>query len=407
MTSDSQSSLTSFSSTSSSSFASDSASTSSSSPSSPLPSSVTISSIGTALPDSPNDEVRLPFSSSYRYLPTEIIELILSFVPEPFPVNLLYISRAWYHAALPYVYRRPRLYPKNYFSFVNTLSSSDILGSYVHILDLRFIIQSGKNSYTSRLLRRCSKHLEEFYAPQTSFGYAPLVSVRQCGRLRVLDLSLVSETVDLRELFLAIRNLQKLTVLHFPRSSVFCVDFEDDLWPPNLSQLGLAGGISDDFLSQTRFPHTIKTLSMAHCPFVKTDSVRSLCHRLGPSLTSLRVLFPLPALSYNSLDATLKFCPSLRKLVVSTDYITHRLLSAENVSNPHPLEMLDLDCSGMLGQSRKIQADDIALAVLEGRLPKLRIVRASIKLGWTKDDEEVSELIEVLSEREGGGLWIA
>ncbi|KAK9468351.1 hypothetical protein V1512DRAFT_259293 [Lipomyces arxii] len=375
---------------------------------SPSSSSLSVSSLSLLpSPSSSPEPIPVLIDPTKMHLPFEIIELIVSFIPAPFPTSLLYVSRAWYHAALPRVYRRPRLSPKNYFSFVNTMSTSNTLGSYVHILDLRFIIQSGKNSYTSRLLRRCSSHLEEFYAPQTSFGYAPLVSVRQCFKLRVLDLSLVSETVDLRELFLAIRNLQKLTVLHFPRSSVFCIDFEDELWPPNLAQLGLAGGISDDFILNTAFPHTIKTLSLAHCPFVKTDSVRSLCHRLGPSLTTLRVTFPLPALGYNSLDSALRFCPNLRTLIVSTDYITHRLLSAENVPEPHPLEMLDLDCSGMLGQSRKIQADDIALAVLEGRLPKLRIVRASIKLGWTKDDEEVSELIEVLSDREGGGLWIA
>ncbi|KAK9455093.1 hypothetical protein V1511DRAFT_459070 [Dipodascopsis uninucleata] len=341
------------------------------------------------------------------YLPPEVLELIISFVPSQFCAPLLYVSRDWYHAALPCVYKRPRLYPKNYLSFVTTLSNSDTLGTYVQILDLRYIIQSGKNSYTSRLLRRCSHNLEEFYAPQTSFGYAPLVSVRQCSKLRVLDLSLVSETVDLRELFLAIQNLQELTVLNFPRSSVFCVDFPDNIWPPNLSHLGLAGGISDEFLTETRFPDTITTLTMAHCPFIKTNAVKSLCRRLGSSLTSLRVTFPLPSLGYNAFDTILKDCPELRRLVVSTDYITHRLLSAENIPTEHPLEMLDLDCSGMLGQSRKIQADDIALAVLEGRLPELRIVRASIKLGWSKDDEEVAELIEVLSDRENGGLWIA
>ncbi|KAK9449637.1 uncharacterized protein V1518DRAFT_414267 [Limtongia smithiae] len=341
------------------------------------------------------------------HIPFEILELIMSFIPDPFPVQLLHVNRAWHAAAVPRVYRRPLLDPKNYFNFVNTLSTSDLLGKYVHVLDLRFIIQSGKNSYTSRLLRRCSKNLEEFYAPQTSFGYAPLVSVRQCSRLRVLDLSLVSETVDLRELFLAIRNLQNLTILNFPRSSVFCVDFSDDLWPPNLTQLGLAGGISNGFLSTAAFPKTIKSLSLAYCPFIKADAVKILlCEHLGQSLTSLRAVFPMPALSYNALDSVLRLCPSLRKLVVSTDYITHKLVSTDYVTTPHPLEILELDCSGMLGQSRKIQADDIALAILEGRLPKLRIVRASIKLGWTNEDEEVSELIDVLSEQQGGGLWV-
>ncbi|KAK9459496.1 uncharacterized protein V1516DRAFT_680059 [Lipomyces oligophaga] len=372
----------------------------STSPPSTATSPLSMSDLASELPET-------DFDLQSRHIPFEILELIMSLIPPPFPAALLYVSRAFYHASIKHVYQRPNLSPKNYLPFVTTISSSDIFGKYVRVLDLRFIIQSGKNSYTSRILRRCSKSVEEFYAPQTSFGYAPLISVRHCHKLRVLDLSLVCETVDLRELFLAIRNLQSLTVLNFPRSSVFCVGFDNSLWPPNLDTLGLAGGISDEFLTNTIFPHTITTLTMAHCPFIKTEAVHSLLSQLGPLLKSVRFAFPMMTLTTNGLDPILRYCPNLRQLSVPTDYITHRMLSPDNVSPGHPLEMLDLDCSGMLGQSNKIQADDIALAILEGLLPKVRIVRASIKLGWSKDDEEVSELIEVLSEKENGGLWIA
>ena len=295
--------------------------------------------------------------------------------------------------------------------FVQTISSSSSLGSLVKVLDLRKIIQSGKNSFTSRLLRRCSASLQTFIAPQTSFGYAPLISLRQCKNLKNLDLSLVSETVDLRGLFLAIRNASQLEKLEFPRSSVFCQEY-DNIWPANVWYLGLSGGISNDFVVESTFPITITHLSLSHCPFVKSESVRNLAGRLGPHLTSLQVLFPLPALRPNTLDNILWLCPKLRSFSVSVDYISRHVFAEPNLPHddsgrilPHPLKFLTLDSSGMLGQSRKIEADDVSLAIMEDKVPELTHVRISNKLGWNPAQEDVCELIEVLAERDGG-VWI-
>ncbi|KAK9472051.1 uncharacterized protein V1510DRAFT_366689, partial [Dipodascopsis tothii] len=324
---------------------------------------------------------------------------------EPFPSALLHVSRLWHLCALPLVYRAPELGPENYLAFVVAISTSQ-LGSLVRVLNLRNIIQSGKNSYTSRLLRRCCKNLEEFYAPQTSFGYAPLVSIRHCTKLRVLDLSLVSETVDLRELFVAISNLQSLSVLHFPRSSVFCADFDDDLWPPSLATLGLAGGISEDFVKATAFPPTIKSLSFAYCPMISYGAIEHLLDRIGPGLTAISVLYPMPGLTPLAMNAVLAKCPNLRRLTISTDYVSQLMLSDENVPPQHPLRILELDYSGQLGQAGKIKPFDIAIAVLEDRVPHLRVVRASIKLGWNKSSEDVCDLAAVLDDQPGGGLWI-
>jgi hypothetical protein len=386
---------------SSSSLASSSSSASSSRVFSPLPSK-----------DSSTERFVLPDPSRKSiYLPPEIIDMIISKISGPVSNDLLFVSHLWYAAAIKYTYMSPILDVNNYSKFVDTISNSDSLGPLVKILDLRNIIQSGKNSYTARLLRRCAPSLEVFIAPQTSFGYSPLVSLRQCHRLHTLDLSLVSETVDLRELFLAIRNLKELKRLEFPRSSVFCQQY-DNIWPSAIEYLGLAGGISNDFVTETTFPHTIRHLSISHCPFINSESVRLLAGKIGQHLTSLKVLYPLPALRPNTLDSILFLCPKLEVLTASVDYISRYVFARPNLPTDemgriitHPLKNLTLDSSGMLGQTRKINADDISLAILEDKLPNLRFVRISNKIGWNPQNEDMSELVEVLEER-NGGVWM-
>lgn len=361
-----------------------------------------------------NDADRYTLADPSRksiYLPPEIIDMIIGKMSGPVSSDLLFVSRSWYAAAIKYIYMSPTLNVNNYAKFVETISSSDSLGPLVKILDLRNIIQSGKNSYTARLLRRCASSLEVFIAPQTSFGFSPLISLRQCHKLHTLDLSLVSETVDLRELFLAIRNLKELRRLEFPRSSVFCRQY-DNIWPSAIEYLGLAGGISNDFVTETMFPHTIRHLSLSHCPFINSESTRLLAGKLGQHLTSLKVLYPLPALRPNALDSILFLCPRLEVLTASVDYISRYVFARPNLPTDevgrvvaHPLKNLTLDSSGMLGQTRKINADDICLAILEGKLPNLRFVRISNKIGWNPQDDDMSELVEVLEER-NGGVWM-
>lgn len=350
---------------------------------------------------------------SLNHLPPEILEHVFNCLPRPIPVNLLYVNKLWCSVLLPLIYECPDLNVNNYQRFVATVSGSNDLGNHVRVLDLRNIVQTGKNSFTARILRRCSKGLRVFIAPQTSFGYSPLISLRNCTNLRTLDLSLVSETVDLRVLFLAIANATGLERLAFPRSSVFCTEY-DFQWPPELFHLCLSGGISNDFLSATRFPHTITQFIITHCPFITTESLQCLLMRLGTHITTLKVLYPMPALRHNALDSVLRLCPKLKSLSVSVDYISRNLFeplnmpSDEHTREPtsHPLQALYLDSSGMLGQAHKVEADDVSLAILEHQLPRLQKVTVSFKLGWNPEKEDMLELADLLEER-GGGVWIA
>lgn len=352
------------------------------------------------------DALRRP--SCANLLPVELTDMIASYLTEPQDLlNTMRVNSAWYSGAVRHLYFRPQLDCKNYYSFVESMSKKSSMAHWVRELDLSNIMQSGKNSYTSRLLNKCRHRLEVFIAPQTSFGYAPLVSIKQCKRLRVLDLSLVSEKVDLRQLFQAIENARLLERLEFPRSSMLCENFEDIQWPRKLRHLGLAGGINDDFIRNLQVPNTITHLSLSYCPTVGEDSLYHLFAKLGAHLRSLSVAYPMPALHEKSLDRILGLCPNLQTLKASIDYISRDLFCYSKMGYPgnHPLKNLYLDSSGSLGQGTKMGADDIALAALENKVPQLKRVRVTRKLGWNPTSEDVCDLASVLEDRDGG-VWL-
>lgn len=339
-------------------------------------------------------------------LPVEILHLILKYVEKIDP-KYLRVCKLFYHLYAPILYERPQLDSYNFFQFVETLSSiKNKVGKLVKVLDLSTIIQSGKNSYVSKLLRRCSANLEVFVAPQTSFGYAPLVSLRGCKKIKVLDLRLVSETMNLKELFYSIKNSTDLTHLSFPRSSITCETYDDTFWPPNLWYLRLSGGISDDFIMSSTLPKSITRLEFAHCPLLKEFAMYQLLAKFGENLTHLSIQYPMPGLNEQSMDYIFTYCPNLLFLQVTVDYCSRFLFSEDLLpklfNKERPLKTLWIDSSGALGQGTKIHPDDLTIALMEDRLPCLKNIRITSKLGWDLNSDDVGDLINVLEERDGG-----
>lgn len=320
--------------------------------------------------------------------------------------NLSLVCKTWYFLLRPFIYHRPQLSPRNFNSFVKTIieNKNKKLGENVVNLDLSPILQSGKNSYISKLLKRCSKTLEQFVAPQTAFGYAPLISLRSCHNLIYLDLGLVSETVKLKELFLAIKNFKNLTHLSFPRSSVDCSGFEEFSWPKNLKYLKLSGGITNEFVQKTIWPNTIDCLELSYCPQLSEYSIYALLSQIGDNLKNLYFHYPLPSLSDNSLDQIFCYCYNLKILQISIDYCTKWLFSDNylyHLPNSRPLNKLILESSGSLGLGKKLHPDDLTIAIGEGRLPNLKIVQISNKINWDIQSDDVDDLVSVLEEQDG------
>lgn len=340
-------------------------------------------------------------------LPLEIIMYILEILDYQGKLKpkFLRVSKLIYEIALPLIYKSPKLKATNFFSFVEAMSLKRNFGDHVQQLDLSYIIQTGKNAYVAKLLKRSRKKLSIFIAPQTSFGLGPTIALKNCEHLRVLDLRLVSETLNLEELFRSIRTLKELTHLSFPRSSIEVSDCGKISWPPKLSFLRLSGGISDDFLSKSNFPATITQIEFSHCPAVKHDGFENILRRFGNNLTSLKVQYPMPGLKDNSLDSVFRFCPHLTYLEVAVDYLSNTFFDEENLPYlpfERPLRSLYIDSSGMLGTSNKIDAIDLAIALSDDRLPCLKNVSCTVKLGWDPKSEYVTYIVDALDEKLGG-----
>ena len=317
----------------------------------------------------------------------------------------LRISKLFYAIVLPMIYRKPKLKATNFFSFVETIANNKTIGDNIQQLDLSYIIQTGKNAYVSKLLKRSKKNLQLFVAPQTSFGFTPLFALRNCTKLKVLDLRLVSETLNLEDLFQSIKSLTELTHLSFPRSSVSITDYDSVSWPPKLSFLRISGGISDEFLRKSNFPSTITQLEFAHCPNIKDFGLRNVLLKVGNNLKSLKVQYPMPGLSGSALDVLFRYCPNIVTLEVTVDYMSQAFFDESNLPHIFPgrkLKSLYIDSSGMLGTASKIDSIDLALALNEGRLPNLKNLRCTVKLGWDTKSEYVNYIVEELEEREGG-----
>ncbi|KAK6463327.1 hypothetical protein DFJ63DRAFT_286811 [Scheffersomyces coipomensis] len=320
----------------------------------------------------------------------------------------LRVCKLFYDVVMPMLYRSPRLKASNFFAFVETISNNKSIGSYIRQLDLSYIIQTGKNAYVAKLLKRSSKSLEIFVAPQTSFGLGPLIALKNCVSLRVLDLRLVSETLNLEELFSSIRNSTNLTHLSFPRSSIEINNFESISWPLKLSFLRISGGISDDFLRHSNFPSTLTSLEFTHCPYITDLGLRHILYQYGPNLKSIKVQYPMPGLTKDTLDSVFQFCPNLITLEIAVDYISSSFFDKENLGfldYPRPLKNLYINSSGMLGTTTKLDPIDLALAINEDRLPLLKNISCTAKLGWDPKSESVGYIVDELDER-NGGLYI-
>ncbi|KAK3707262.1 hypothetical protein LTR37_012263 [Vermiconidia calcicola] len=381
------------------------------------------------------------------HLPDELILQILDYTrihasAQSTLASCALVSRQWYAATIPILYHAPRLYGQNFDPFVRTLCPSIIahvrdspLSSLVKILDMSGLVHQSSKSLTARLLGRTKGNLEEFRAPQASFAINCLPALSKCVRLRVLDLSLVSESPPLPELLRTTANLRNLQTMRLPRSSGFGVHHKPSsfaslasLWPQNLQDLTLSGGIDAHFLHGiVAFPSTLRSLTIEHCPNAKGFAVTHLLKtavRPLAKLESLKIAH-MPRLSSHALDDVLFLLPQINRLSVSVDYVTPALFdeghfhhlkhslptfTAEGEEQqPSPssplvhknIRTLELTNSGSpSGIEDKITPIDIMIAIDEGSIPNLRQVRVAKSLLWQSSStrEDVEALTEALQE---------
>jgi hypothetical protein len=353
---------------------------------------------------------------------------------------------------VPLLYERPQLYGKNYDPFHAAICPSknahvrkSPLAELVKVLDMSALVHQGSKSETARLVGRTKHSLESFTAPHTGFAANSFPALSKARNLRLLDLSLCSESPPLLELFKTISHLENLTTLRLPRSAGFKVKVDTSLvtWPPHLESLSLSGGIDAHFLhGVVGFPRSLRSLTIEHCPLLHTADVLNLLRKTVrplPALDTLKLAY-LPRLGEHALDSVLFILPGLVKLSVSVDYITPYFFDFDVTSRsealqeflidedsqpsrhswrpdrPCQLRTLELTNSGNPGVEDKISPIDVVIAVDEGALPGLRQVRVAKSLLWhagstMRDADALSDTLKEaglaggLGERVEAGVW--
>ena len=375
------------------------------------------------------------------YLPDEVLIQILDYTARAKQTSqrtlaaCCRVSRQWHAVTVPLLYAFPRLYGHNFDPFVREICPSknlsvrdSPLAYLVRGLDMSSLVHQATKSVTARLLGRTKGVLEYYVAPQRGFAMNSFPALSKCTKLRSLDLSLVSESPPLLDLFKTVQHLQALTTFKLPRSAGFGVHHKQESfhWPPNLQDLSLSGGIDAHFLhGVVSFPKTLRSLTIEHCPSAKGFAVTHLLKTAVRQLKNLRRLkiAHMPRLSGHALDGVLFLLPHLEELSMSVDYITPALFDEnhlqhikepliapagdsptdsaheedESLPATPSLRTLELTYSGTPADiSDKISPLDVMIAIDDGVIPKLRQIRVASSLLW--QDSEAESLTDALQE---------
>jgi hypothetical protein len=357
-------------------------------------------------------------------LPPEIITRVLEYLPRRATMQgtlwaCTLVSRIWYTSSIALLYERPYLTGGNFSAFVQTICPSknahirpSSLSILVKHLDMSSLVHNSSRSLTARLLGRLKGNLEQFIAPQASFGINSFAALSKCTKLKTLNLSLISASIPNKLLFQTLKSLQDLEVLFFPRSSGSdqTTVKEVYVWPPRMKALHLAGGIDDKFIIDqlSNVPNCLEKLSIQHCTQIRAHALLTALETIGSRLLELTIRYPMPQLDTGQLDTLLMICPNLIALRVFAEYVTNDLLS---FLTKHPLRILDVESTPSYLAENALRPETLYLAVEEDRLPDLRSVRVSTRLGWRETPtsrQDVVDLEEAMNDHESEhplGLW--
>jgi hypothetical protein len=372
----------------------------------------------------PSQAPRRPEPSREIHLPLEIITQILEYIPRSFGMQrtlwaCTLVSRLWYASSIALLYEHPYLSGASFNAFVRTICPSknahirpSSLSVLVRHLDMSSLVHNSSRSLTARLLGRLKGNLESFLAPQASFGINSFAALSKCTKLKMLNLSLISASIPNKLLFQTLKSLQDLEILFFPRSSGGdkSVVKEVYVWPPRMKALHLAGGIDDNFILDhlSDVPDCMEKLSVQHCTQVHTHALLTALETIGPRLRELTIRYPMSRFELGQLDTLLMICPNLLALRTFAEYVTNDLLS---FVSKHPLRILDVEATPSYLAESALRPETLYLAVEDDRLPDLRSVRVSKRLGWKETPtsrQDVADLEETMNDHESEnplGLW--
>ncbi|KAL8692927.1 MAG: hypothetical protein Q9224_003861 [Gallowayella concinna] len=367
-------------------------------------------------------------------LPTELLFQIVTYVHGFSSAQrdlwaMTIVSRSWYAAAITPLYSKPDISGKNFNLFVRTLCPSinahirkTSFSSMVEELDMSSLVHDSSKSLTSRILGRLKDGLQAFIAPQSSFGINCLASLSKCQHLRKLDLSYISESLDLSQLLHSASKLARLEDLSI-RCMIEYNDFYEPLsvqWPPKLKALQLSGPISDlDVGILSTLPRSTTSLTVHHCPRLSIKAFEKILVICGAALE----IFQYGSGTKNvwmcsNLFHCLQHAPKLRRLLMpaTNDSIWTECFPDTpvryNALNLHPLEHLTFDCTNFDRYGIQVDYENIWSSIAEGYLGRVR------RLGfchqpnvqpWRTDKralQDLDDLLRALAREDGASASI-
>ncbi|KAG8534371.1 uncharacterized protein KY384_001216 [Bacidia gigantensis] len=380
-------------------------------------------------------------------LPTEVLTQIFALLSQHTLHACTLTSRAWYEAAVPFLYRSPSITGKGFDSFVAAVCPSvnprirhNGLAELVRVLDMSKLVHNGRKSLTARLLGRMKYHLVAFIAPQATFGINSLASLSHCEKLETLDLSFVSEAIPYRSLFNSLCRLKHLHVLHLPRafqadhdidrgSQIALRELERDAidlsaevfyrYPPALRALSIHGGIdSVTLMYLVRAPTTLTSLSLSHCSRFSTEIVRQYLNRLKThtSLEHLQlgtglfdhhssftaVLPPFDHLASLSIEAPL-LLPYVHGFALRSDS-DFRPIAEGTMGSPwprlHTITVLGPNNPPPTAHYYNLKPNEVYKAIDSGIFPALRKLRIDSKLGWSNTSNSITDLEDMTEDKQ-------
>ncbi|KAJ4983485.1 hypothetical protein SVAN01_11000 [Stagonosporopsis vannaccii] len=351
-----------------------------------------------------------------NYLPDEILLEVVAYIEawdirskQATLANFSYVNRQWYDVAIQRLYDSPFLTGRAYELFVRTICPSVLahikkqnLANLVRVLDLSHIIHQGTKSTTARLLGRTKAGLQVFIAPQASFAVNCWASLSKCEKLRILDLSLVSECISFQSLAQTLRRLGGIEAIYLPRcttrdeAGALSINVR---WPPKMQHLSLSGSIYGKFLwdllrQPDHFPPSMHSLSISHSPGLDHTGIRPLLQNLSPQLTTVE-LRDLPATKHGRLNSILEWLPHLTHLTIALDYIDSRFghmpadWTRDSWPAARPLQALTLVTSGQtnIDPARCFTAVDLYTLIDERYLGRLRWLSIAQSSEWENEQD--------------------
>lgn len=370
---------------------------------------------------------------SPAHLPAELIDGIVSHLPDSSLHSCIPVCKAWHSAVTPRLYAAPSLQSTAaYHAFTETILAAPHLASHVRHLDLSRVSGTQDTSRLPEVLSHMQNSLRTLVMPQAAITSQFLQCLPGLVRLERLDLEHCNDAFELARLVHASAALPKLHTLWLPRCAV-STRTRIKTWPRHLTSFALRGGLRDTFLAELALPTStgdgehdgesdapsttlpaatgvgssgharmrgIERVLVCHAPTLTSPAVLRLLSTWTETLRDVTVMWPMPRFAGNAMDNVLIHCPALERLSLAIDYISARFFEQGSAH----LRALVLDYSGV-GKRGLVTSDDLLEALeLQEHYTVLETLsltcKAHAQLFSDKDDREtLTRLVEVAQAR--------